>query len=143
MRPPILTKEQIMGLAYKSLTFIPFSIGIKGDRDLHIRNTIIRSCGYIVYLSIVRCQTWLIQTNVKVYIKNLAFTYLLWSKMIMHNTRIKSLIKWLISHILSVYCNLDTYNSCLVINLSSVISQISNSEIEYLISLKIVMLAIM
>ena len=50
VRPPKLTKEQIMGLAYKSLTFIPFSIEIKGDRDLHIRNTIIRSCGYIVYL---------------------------------------------------------------------------------------------
>ena len=50
VRPPKLTKEQIMGLAYKSLTFIPFSIEKKGDRDLHIRNTIIRSYGYIVYL---------------------------------------------------------------------------------------------
>ena len=39
-----------MGLVYSRLTFIPFSIGIKGDRDLHIRNTIIRSYGYIVYL---------------------------------------------------------------------------------------------
>ena len=39
LRPPKLTKEQIIGLTYFYLTVIPFHYD-KCDRDLHIQNTI-------------------------------------------------------------------------------------------------------